>query len=252
MVLNDNIFRKIYNESFDDDYADYQNKNSEYEKSRKRALSGEATLDNVDKRKMTFEFYGKKYYLRKDVNNIYVATEDGKHLAEAYPYQEDSEKIQKIARAILKDAFGEEIGNVALWDCYTTEDFDHLEKIAKLYKEILSVVSNQKSKYDDYYSDGGVHNKLHQAAMNRYDKNHSDYLARRDAENKARQSLYDETPDFEEEGYATWHSKNGDRKVTVLSIDEPNQRAKINTDKGATMYVPLSTLSKYADYGKYF
>lgn len=58
--------------------------------------------------------------------------------------------------------------------------------------------------------------------------------------------------DSEEEGYATWHSKNGDRKVTVLSIDEPNQRAKINTDKGATMYVPLSTLSKYADYGKYF
>ena len=98
---------------------------------------------------MTFEFYGKKYYLRKDINSIYVATEDGKHLAEAYPYQEDSEKIQKIARAILKDAFGEDVGNVALWDCYTTEDFDHLEKIAKLYKEILSVVSNQKSKYDD-------------------------------------------------------------------------------------------------------
>lgn len=88
--------------------------------------------------------------------------------------------------------------------------------------------------------------------MNRYNKNYSDYLAKRDAENKARQSLYDETPDFEEEGYATWHSKNGDRKVTVLSIDEPNQRAKINTDKGAIMYVPHSTLSKYADYGKYF
>lgn len=236
MVLDDKIFRKIYNESFDDDYADYQNKNSQYEKSRKRALSGEATLDNVDKRKMTFEFYGKKYYLRKDNNNIYVASEDGKHLAEAYPYQEDSEKIQKIARVILKDALG-------------TEEF---EKIAKLYKEIISVVSNQKSKYDDYYSDGGVHDKLHQAASNRYEKNYKDYLAKRDAENKARQSLYDETPDLEEEGYATWHSKNGDRKVTVLSIDEPNQRAKINTDKGATMYVPLSTLSKYADYGKYF
>ena len=236
MVLNDSIFRKIYNESFDDDYADYQNKNSQYEKSRKRALSGEVTLQNVDKRKMTFEFYGKKYYLRKDNDNIQVVSEDGQLLAEAYPYQEDSEKIQKITRAILKDALG-------------TEEF---EKIATLYKQILRVVSNQKLKYDDYYSDGGVHDKLHQAATNRNEKNYDDYLAKRDAENKARQSLYDETPDFEEEGYATWHSKNGDRKVTVLSIDEPNQRAKINTDKGATMYVPLSTLSKYADYGKYF
>ena len=236
MVLDDKIFRKIYNESFDDDYADYQNKNSEYEKSLKRALSGEAILDNVDKRKMTFEFYGKKYYLRKDNDIIQVVSEDGQLLAEAYPYQEDSEKIQKIARAILKDALG-------------TEEF---EKIAKLYKEIIRVVSNQKLKYDDYYSDGGVHNKLSQAATNRNDKNYDDYLARRDAKNKARQSLYDEAPDIEEGGYATWHSKNGDRKVTVLSIDEPNQRARINTDKGATMYVPLSTLSKYADYGKYF
>lgn len=236
MVLNDKIFRKIYNESFDDDYADYQNKNSAYEKSRKRGLSGEATLNTVDKRKMTFEFYGKKYYLRKDNDIIQVVSEDGQLLAEAYPYQEDSEKIQKIARAILKDALG-------------TEEF---EKISKLYKEIISVVSNQKSKYDDYYSDEGLHSKLSQAAMNRYNKNYDDYLAKRDARNKARQSLYDETPDFEEGGYATWHSKNGDRKVTVLSIDEPNQRAKINTDKGATMYVPLSTLSKYADYGKYF
>ena len=236
MVLNDSIFRKIYNESFDDDYADYQNKSLEYEKSLKRALSGEAILNNVDKRKMTFEFYGKKYYLRKDNDIIQVVSEDGQLLAEAYPYQEDSEKIQKIARAILKDALG-------------TEEF---EKIAKLYKEIIRVVSNQKLKYDDYYSDGGVHSKLSQAATNRNDKNYDDYLARRDAKNKARQSLYDEAPDIEEGEYATWHSKNGDRKVTVLSIDEPNQRAKINTDKGATMYVPLSTLSKYADYGKYF
>lgn len=236
MVLNDNIFRKIYNESFDDDYADYQNKSLEYEKSLKRALSGEAILDNVDKRKMTFEFYGKKYYLRKDNDNIHVVSEDGRLLAEVYPYQEDSEKIQKIARAILKDALG-------------TEEF---EKITKLYKEIIRVVSNQKLKYDDYYSDGGIHSKLSQAATNRNDKNYDDYLARRDAKNKARQSLYDEAPDIEEGGYATWHSKNGDRKVTVLSIDELNQRAKINTDKGATMYVPLSTLSKYADYGKYF
>lgn len=236
MVLDDKIFRKIYNESFDDDYADYQNKSLEYEKSLKRALSGEAILDNVDKRKMTFEFYGKKYYLRKDNDNIHVVSEDGRLLAEVYPYQEDSEKIQKIARAILKDALG-------------TEEF---EKITKLYKEIIRVVSNQKLKYDDYYSDGGIHSKLSQAATNRNDKNYDDYLARRDAKNKARQSLYDEAPDIEEGGYATWHSKNGDRKVTVLSIDEPNQRAKINTDKGATMYVPLSTLSKYADYGKYF
>ena len=236
MVLNDSIFRKIYNESFDDDYADYQNKSSEYEKSYKRALSGEVTLQNVDKRKMTFEFYGKKYYLRKDNDNIQVVSEDGQLLAEAYPYQEDSEKIQKIARAILKDALG-------------TEEF---EKIATLYKQILRVVSNQKLKYDDYYSDDGIHSKLSQAATNRNEKNYDDYLARRDAKNKARQSLYDEAPDLEEGGYATWHSKNGNKKVTVLSIDEPNQRAKINTDKGATMYVPLSTLSKYADYGKYF
>ena len=185
---------------------------------------------------MTFEFYGKKYYLRKDNDNIHVVSEDGRLLAEAYPYQEDSEKIQKIARAILKDALG-------------TEEF---EKIATLYKQILRVVSNQKLKYDDYYSDDGIHSKLSQAATNRNEKNYDDYLARRDAKNKARQSLYDEAPDIEEGGYATWHSKNGNKKVTVLSIDEPNQRAKINTDKGATMYVPLSTLSKYADYGKYF
>lgn len=65
--------------------------------------------------------------------------------------------------------------------------------------------------------------------------------------NKAKQSLYDEAPDFEEGGYAYWDSKNGPRRVTVVSIDEPNQRAKINTDKGATMYVPLSKLSKDTD-----
>lgn len=65
--------------------------------------------------------------------------------------------------------------------------------------------------------------------------------------NKAKQSLYDEAPDFNEGEYAYWDSKNGPRRVTVVSIDEPNQRAKINTDKGATMYVPLSKLSKDTD-----
>lgn len=236
MTLDDNFFRKIYNESFNDDYADYQNKSSEYKKSLKRALNGDVTLANIDKRKMTFEFYGKKYYLRKDNDNLHVISEDGRLLAEAYPYQEDTEKIQKIARAILKDALG-------------TEEF---EKIDKLYKELFSVVSNQKSKYDNYYSDEGEHNKLYQAAVNRHNKNYEDYEAKKSAEAKARDSLYDEAPDLAEEGYATWHSKNGDRKVTIVSIDEPNQRAKINTDKGATLYVPLDTLSKYADYGKYF
>lgn len=174
--------------------------------------------------------------MRKDNDNIHVVSEDGRLLAEAYPYQEDSEKIQKIALAILKDALG-------------TEEF---EKIAKLYKEIIRVVDNQKSKYDDYYSDGGVHSKLSQAVTNRYDKNYDDYLARRDAKNKARQSFYDDAPDLEEGGYAIWYSKNGGKKVTVLSIDEPNQRAKISTDKGSTMYVPLSNLNKYVDYNKYF
>lgn len=236
MTLDDNFFRKIYNESFDDDYADYQNKNSEYKKSLKRALNGDVTLANIDKRKMTFEFYGKKYYLRKDNDNLHVISEDGRLLAEAYPYQEDTEKIQKIARAILKDALG-------------TEEF---EKIDKLYKELFSVVSNQKSKYDNYYSDEGEHNKLYQAAVSRHNKNYEDWEAKKSAEAKARDSLYDEAPDLAKEGYATWHSKNGDRKVTIVSIDEPNQRAKINTDKGATLYVPLDTLSKYADYSKYF
>lgn len=64
---------------------------------------------------------------------------------------------------------------------------------------------------------------------------------------KAKQSLYDEAPDFNDGEYAYWDSKNGPRRVTVVSIDEPNQRAKINTDKGATMYVPLSKLSKDTD-----
>lgn len=68
------------------------------------------------------------------------------------------------------------------------------------------------------------------------------------ARDKAQKSIYDETPDFEEEGYAIWNSKNGPRKVTVVSIDEPNNRAKINTDKGATLYVPLDSLDKDADY----
>ena len=60
--------------------------------------------------------------------------------------------------------------------------------------------------------------------------------------------MADETPDFKENDFAIWQSKDGKRKVTVLSIDEPNQRAKINTAKGATLYVPLNTLSKFVDY----
>ena len=88
--------------------------------------------------------------------------------------------------------------------------------------------------------------------MNRYSKLSDKKKKKTDAEEKARQSLYNETPDYEEGGYAVWNSKNGKRKVTVVSVDEPNQRAKINTDKGATMYVPLDTLDKYVDYGEYF
>lgn len=59
---------------------------------------------------------------------------------------------------------------------------------------------------------------------------------------RAKQEYYDKVPGVSENAYAKWQSKNGPRRVTVLSIDEPNHRAKINTDKGATMYVPLSTL----------
>lgn len=247
-----NIFRRILNESFDDDYADYQAKSLDHEKSRKRASSGEDTLSKIDKRKMTFDFYGKKYYLKRDYNWIDVKSADGQQIVSVKNDYDANKQIQKIAQAIYEDVFGEKIGNMALWECFTTEDFDHLEKTAKLYKELLGVVSSQKSKYDSYYSDEGEHSKLNQASMNRYSKLSDTWKAKTDAEEKAKQSLYDETPDYEEGGYAVWNSKNGKRKVTVVSVDEPNQRAKINTDKGATMYVPLDTLDKYVDYGEYF
>ena len=249
-MFND-TFRRILNESFDDDYADYQSKSLAHETARKRALSGETALSNIDKHKMTFDFYGKKYYLKRDYSWIDVISADGQQLA-AVKNEDADKQIQKIAQAIYEDAFGEKIENMALWDCFTAEDFDHLEKTAKLYKELLGVVSNQKSKYDDYYSDEGEHSKLNQTSMNRYSKLSDTWKAKTDAEEKAKKSLYDETPDFAEGEYASWHSKNGNRKVTVVSVDEPNQRAKINTDKGATMYVPLDTLDKYVDYGEYF
>ena len=242
------LFESIIRESFDDDYADYQAKSLEHEKSRKRALSGENTLSNIDKRKMTFDFYDKKYYLERDYNLIDVKSADGQQIVSVKNDYDANKQIQTIAQAIYEDVFGEKIGNMALWECFTTEDFDHLEKTAKLYKELLGVVSSQKSKYDSYYSDEGEHSKLNQASMNRYSKLSDTWKAKTDAEEKARQSLYDETPDYEEGGYAVWNSKNGKRKVTVVSVDEPNQRAKINTAAGATMYVPLSSLEKVVDY----
>lgn len=249
--MNNNIFRRILNENFDDDYADYQRKKDDYEALEKRSFDGEATLNKFSIRKMTFEFYGKKYYLMHNYNSIDVFSLNGHQLA-TVGANDINKQIQEIAQAVYEDAFGERISDMSLWDCFTAEDFDHLEKTAKLYKELLGIVTNQKSKYDDFYSDEGEFNKLKKVATNRYNKAQNARDVKLAAKKKARKSLYDETPDIEEGGYAIWHSDNGDRRVTVLSIDEPNQKVKIKTDGGAIRNVPIDDVDKDVDYDKYF
>lgn len=244
-----------FNEDFEADYAAYLAARDAEKRTDSRFQRGYQTLKNVDKKKTTFNIGGENFYVRSSWAGFIFCDEENNECVKIFPSDlaqyEESELISRVTRALVKKVYGFDSGDAALYGCHEDSDFDKLIENVKLYKEAFNVVKEAYARVNEYYGDNGLHNKLMTTANTRADVAQKNQFARMNAAFKARQSLHDETPDFGEGEFAIWHSKNGNRKVTVVSIDEPNQRAKINTDKGATMYVPLDTLDKVVDYGKY-
>ena len=163
---------------------------------------------------------------------------DGKKIGEID--RREPKKLDKLMSAICMSIGGFNVGNADMWSISSSDEIEEFDRNWNFFKEALPKAEASLEKY--------LSGDFSAAINKRYDDSANAYDAYKDARGKAAMSFRDETPDYEEGGYAVWDSKNGKRKVTVVSVDEPNQRAKINTAAGATMYVPLSSLEKVVDY----
>lgn len=257
--MDNKLFKSILNESFDDDYVDYQKKAADYERAEKKLQKGKDFLSSVENKKYAISLNGKTWYLKNKDDNILVKSTDEKDDPKDF-YQSSTDwpsfKISKKSyaddrngeiKSVVDSMFRYAVGDINKMILDSDDEKQSIE-VLKQYKAFKKQVYDTFDKWDEDHSENGEFSKMKTAYNNRSHAERDAYVARHDAEKKARSSLSDETPDFKENEFAIWNSKDGKRKVTVLSIDEPNQRAKINTAKGATLYVPLSTLSKFVDY----
>lgn len=232
------LFESIIRESFDDDYADFLAKKDSYDRADKKVKKGRDSIKNIISRRSTFEVSGHKVSLEPTPFEDIGIISDDKKIGEIDA--REPKKLDKLMSAICSSIGGFNVGNAAMWSIISSDEIEEFDRNWNFFKEALPKAEASLEKYlsGDF-----------SAAMNkRYDDSANAYDAYSDARSKAAKSFRDETPDYEEGGYAVWNSKNGKRKVTVVSVDEPNQRAKINTAAGATMYVPLSSLEKVVDY----
>lgn len=258
--MENKLFESIFNESFEDDYTDYQQKSADYDRLNKKLQIGKDFLSSVEDKKYAISINGKTWYLKDDGGDILIKSTDEKdgpkdfyQSTTRWPSLEISEKtytndrsgeIKHAIEAMFRYAVGD--FNQLVFD---NDDEEHSIEILKQYNAFKKQVYATFDRWDKDHGEGGELDKMKTAYYNRLHAERDAYGARHNAEKKARGSLSDETPDdLKENDFAIWQSKDGKRKVTVLSIDEPNNRAKINTAKGATLYVPLNTLSKFVDY----
>lgn len=240
--FEDELFESVVRESLEDDLAAVKAANATKDKLKQRYFNGQKTISKIGRKQSTIKIRDKEFYLA-DVDTYWpkLMDEKGNNLKTLHAVKDMDDTIHEILLAISR-TFGIYLDDV--FSIKTMEDIQKIKEDMNFVEELLPQVQKAVTVFKDT-------NKFDDVLDARWDK----YLqADDDLWNKqkaARKSLEDETPDIEPEGYAVWHSKNGNRKVTVLSIDEPNKRAKINTAKGATMYVPLSTLEKLVDYNSH-
>ena len=235
--MKNSLFESIIRESFDDDYADFLTKKDSYDRATQKVDKGRDSLKSIQSRRSTFEVSGHKISLATGSFCIDIIS-DGKKIGEID--EREPKKLDKLMSAICMNIGGFNVGNLEVWSINSSEEIEEFDRNWNFFKEAFPKAEASLEKYlsSDF-----------SAAMNkRYDDSANAYDAYLSARTKAAKSFRDETPDYEEGSYAVWNSKNGKRKVTVVSVDEPNQRAKINTAAGATMYVPLSSLEKVVDY----
>lgn len=236
--MNKVLFEAILKEGFEDDYADYLQKHGEYEKLVRRDQRGVDTVKKIRSRRSTFEAFGHTISLRQGRWCLDILS-DGEKIGEIG--DGEMKKVARLVTVVCDVIGGFTVGNTAMWNVNSSDKIEEFEKMWSFYKEILPKAEKSLEGWKSGDAFQGSLNK-------RFDKRHQSSEAEDEARAKARDSFAAETPDFEEGEYAVWKSKNGKRKVTVVSIDEPNQRAKINTPAGATMHVPLANLEKMIDY----
>lgn len=230
------LFESIIRESFDDDYADFLTKKDSYNRATKKVDKGRDSIKNIQSRRSAFEVSGHKISLATGSFCIDIIS-DGEKIGEID--EKEPKKLDKLMSAICRKLGGFVLENQSMWDV-NSDEIEEFDRNWNFYKEVLPKAEASLEKY--------LGSDFSAAMDKRYDDSSNAFDAYLSARSKASKSFRDEAPDYEEGGYAVWNSKNGKRKVTVVSVDEPNQRAKINTAAGATMYVPLSSLEKVVDY----
>lgn len=255
-MMRNRIFESILNEAAIDDvnaYKSIKNKTSRQIdaarnlKSRRIANKYSSTIDAGYTQLLVEAEFSDDFIVHFEV---YDTADDSLLLNEQYYYSNKTYNSKFIIEDLAKRIFVQIRSEIQeALDNSNSDDFD---TVTNAFQKTLSAAQSFHLTrdevetalfeiFDKYEDDNAYKNRVDSAIDNRNAKVAA-------ARNKAKNSIYDETPDFEEDGYAIWNSKNGPRKVTVISIDEPNNRAKINTDKGATLYVPLDALDKDADY----
>lgn len=246
-------FKRIFEssslkEDFNADYAAYQDAKANNIRAHDRQFNSLESSLKIARKRWSFEINGSQFYLKPRNGRIALTKidKDGNGYTELDSfYPEVNDRNLKDFYVRIWNSLNK--GQASLKDCTTVEEVDEVISAIELYKDVITKAEPVFNKIVSDFNSGMV-DGISKAITNRKaiarDTSEKEWSARE----KARNSLADETPDFEEGGYAVWHSKNGLRKVTIVSIDEPNERAKINTSKGATMYVPLSTLTNYVDF----
>ena len=234
------IFQAILNETFEDDLNDYNTKKDAFYKAQDRYHQGFDLRKKIHLEKTKFKIESDIYaldrddYLRDSNTEDFTAYKNGEYVGR---FRSPSLFIDYI----LNKNYG--LHNINVNDVDTEDDLEQFKDFIGIWLNIAEKVFKAIKILNSLSFEKAI--KDRQTAYN--DAN----SAKSRALGNAKISLKNETPDFGVNDFAIWNSKNGPHKVTVLSIDEPNNRAKIKTNKGATMYVPLNTLDKAPDYERY-
>lgn len=184
-------------------------------------------LDADGNKMITLDDFGEGGFLYL-ANALILAIISGKEVYQKYRYWEISNELAKVIEKGGKDIFKMAAGLYV----DIAAQYDKLESIVdgaiKGHKNSLTRRDNFSQAYDKR-----IANKV-------YPKR-GEWLK---AYSKARDSIYDEAPAIEAGSTVVYHGKSGDSIAEVISINEEAGTAKIKTERGANINVPLDSIVK--------
>lgn len=179
------------------------------------------------------EDFDTKNDTRYVVNAFIIYFLTGEKYSRGVRHYEISEDLGEVMQNILKK--GTAAGSEIIGKVFSAISLAFPE----LDKFISDSFETNNKNYDRQQGIGRAYQK--RVYTGKLGKKEQDYD---DAYKKAKQSIYDEAPAIEAGSTVTYKGNSGKQSAEVISIDDKAGKAKIKTERGATINVPLDKLEK--------